>query len=363
MDKKIIGVFLVSFLFFGTICASAFTIVENNVNTTDIIYVPGDYPTIQEAIDVASDGDTIRVREDTYEENIIIYKQLTLEVDGSGTPIIECYTDDVPVVKITADNVHLSGFKIQNYFRWWCIYIDNSNGNTITQNIVTHSVSPVTSPLGGICLKSSSNNIITDNAITDNGLSDGIRLDSSDHNTITGNTISNNGVGIGIGHRDSPSNFNEITDNKILDNHYGGIAITDSSNNNIERNTLSCNIMEGGGWVIKLWSASENTITGNTISQCIMHGIELVESSNHNTITDNFIAFCSEYGIRLESSNYNTVTDNTLKGNGKTIKEVNCEGNDISGNNAVTRFKLISRFSSFPFFGRVLEKIFQLLYL
>ena len=36
----------------------------------DIIYVPDDYKTIQKAIDNASDGDTIIVRDGIYKENI-----------------------------------------------------------------------------------------------------------------------------------------------------------------------------------------------------------------------------------------------------------------------------------------------------
>jgi len=46
-------------------------------------YVPDDYPTIQEAIDVAENGDTIEVESGVYHESISIDKQLTIIGQGN----------------------------------------------------------------------------------------------------------------------------------------------------------------------------------------------------------------------------------------------------------------------------------------
>ncbi|HUW46662.1 MAG TPA: right-handed parallel beta-helix repeat-containing protein, partial [Dehalococcoidia bacterium] len=50
----------------------------------DVINVPGDYPTIQEALDAASDGDTIVVAAGLYEENVNVNKSLTLKGAQAG---------------------------------------------------------------------------------------------------------------------------------------------------------------------------------------------------------------------------------------------------------------------------------------
>jgi hypothetical protein len=94
----------------------------------DTIYVPGDYPTIQGAVDAAAPGDTVLVVCDgsVYVENVTVSKPLTLswEQDDSWSnsvlygplrPIIDGNGNHQPVISINnTQNVSIIGFRIRN---------------------------------------------------------------------------------------------------------------------------------------------------------------------------------------------------------------------------------------------------------
>lgn len=79
------------------------------------ILVPDDYSIIQEAIDAASDGDTIFVRNGTYYENVVVNKPVLLMgenregtiVDGNGSAVFRLQTNNITV---TPYSMALEGF-------------------------------------------------------------------------------------------------------------------------------------------------------------------------------------------------------------------------------------------------------------
>ncbi|MHC4943461.1 MAG: right-handed parallel beta-helix repeat-containing protein, partial [Planctomycetota bacterium] len=72
-----------AFLLIAVLCVPALAF-------SDTIYVPDDYPTIQQAIDAAVNGDTIIVRPGTYVENI--------DFKGKGTTVQSSHGPEVTVI-------------------------------------------------------------------------------------------------------------------------------------------------------------------------------------------------------------------------------------------------------------------------
>jgi parallel beta-helix repeat protein len=131
------------------------------------ITVPDDYPTIQEAINNASDGDTIFVKGGTYYEHVVVNKSLSLIGENRDTTIIDGNRTG-SVVIVTANNVSIVGFTLQNS-------------------------RPGPSGDYGIFLLSD-NNVISGNLITNN--SNGIGIWLAKKNLISGNNIFSNEYGI-----------------------------------------------------------------------------------------------------------------------------------------------------------------------
>jgi len=202
-----------------------------SVSAAKTIYVPDDYEKIQWAVDNASAGDTIIVRDGTYTENINVNKpHLTIQSEnGADSTIVHAANPDDYVFEVTADYVNISGFSMKgsngislyytdhcNIFNNLCehenrgINLEHSSDSTILNNTISGIYESYNN---GIVLMNSSNNVISDNRIYENGR-DGIYLRESKNNVISNNIIYKNGYdGIDL---DLNSSNNTILNNTLI---------------------------------------------------------------------------------------------------------------------------------------------------
>ena len=204
------------FLAFTFLILTAFA----SVSEAKTIYVPDEYEKIQWAVDNASDGDTIIVRDGIYYESITVNKQLTIKSEnGSENCIVNGTGSDVFTLK--ADGIRIEGFTITGGMY---VYICSNNNTIINNNIISNN--------WGIFLWNSNNNNISNNTISSNKF-DGIYLSYSNNNSISNNIISNNWGGIVL----VCSSNNSISNNNISSNNCG-INLDDSNNNSISEQRI-----------------------------------------------------------------------------------------------------------------------------
>ncbi len=134
---------------------TAFSVLPSVQAST--FYVPDDYETIQVAVDAASPGDTVIVRDGRYIENIEVHKSLTIwSENGSDSTFVWAEYPGYGVFSVTADYVTISGFTVEGatgaagislFYADYCnisdnhctynydgISIANSNKNRIANN-------------------------------------------------------------------------------------------------------------------------------------------------------------------------------------------------------------------------------------
>jgi len=212
---------------------------------TDVIYVPTNYTTIQEAINHANPGDTIFVYKNrTYFEHVVVNKSVSLVgedrdstiVDGSGTG---------NVFSIEANNVSIESFTVRRGDSG--VLVEHSSGNDISHNKITDS-------RDGIILSFSSNTVVSGNTISSNNYY-GIYLNYASNNVVSDNVITNNVDGISLNYASN----NVVFGNTVSSNDYG-ISLDSSSNNVILGNTITNNFL-GISLII-----SNNTIYHNNFN-------------------------------------------------------------------------------------------------
>ena len=207
----------------------------------NILHVPTDYPTIQQAINEAKSGDIIFVHKGTYYENIVINKSVALIGENVDLTVIDG-NGSGSVITITADNVTVRGFTIRNS---GTNVLKGDSGVRIGLCArVVIEYNKIMNNVNGIGLYTAISNIISSNIISDNR--EGIVLYTSSGNMIINNTILNSTFE-GLGFYLSSDN-NTISSNTILNNGKGIMIFSSADNliyhNNFINNTLDAEIVQ-----------------------------------------------------------------------------------------------------------------------
>jgi parallel beta-helix repeat protein len=264
---------------------------------------PGNYTTIQSAINAANTGDTVFVYSGTYYGHVNINKTINLIGEEKNSTVIIGYV--AYTLSFNSDWVNMNGFTIQNGARSGEGVRIDSNNNTFFDNIVR--------------LPNDEFRIFGDNnTIARNTISGDSIFLSGECNTITGNTLTNTDYGIYV----VESWDNVISNNSFF---YSGLFFSDPESawsNIVLDNTVNSKpllyrynesdyVIDSDAGQIILINCTNITIQHQEINNTTV-GLQIFRS-DACTISENTISG-NDYGIWLSGWN-NTLRDNTISEN------------------------------------------------
>jgi len=234
------------------------------------------FNTITEGLIAVAPGKSVMVTAGTYNEQLIINKEITLQGTSRDNTFITGSSLTENLISLEADNITISGFTIDGDSSTSVgIYFDNHSFININNNLIKNNkdygISYINSaPIiegnniennssSGIKVATNGAGIIRNNSIVSN--QHGIRTYEDSYPEIIGNNISNNNTGIYCRESATPI----ISYNTISNNSGYGILI-----DNILWNSVNPDIGGGDGQ-----SDGQNKITGNSI-----HGVS--NMTDHN---------------------------------------------------------------------------------
>ncbi len=277
----------------------------------------GDYDNIQDAVQNATDGDVIDVGQGTFDGDVSVWRSVSVTGAGTTKTFIDLDNAVSYGLKITGDNVVVTGFNIKGSagMPGYAIRIEAENVTVKNNVLASHDDDAIST-------WASHNATIEDNDCSDN-YDSGINLMGSNDCIIRRNTCKNSGTGIYV----DGSNRILIEDNKCKDNDYGGITLDDSGNCTIVNNTS-----EDNGWYGILLGnddSDDNLVHHNECNGNSLSGIHLIQNCDDNLIHNNSCKNNGNEGIYIyyQCTN-NRMFNNTIKGNDKGVRiREGCSGN------------------------------------
>ena len=278
------------------------------------LIVPEDYPTIQQAINMAQPGDLVEIKPGVYEEAITLKEGVILKGverdkvivrwDTAKQPIIEavnCKTGAISGLTLTQTNIK-SPEKNENFFS--VIQLDSSS----------IKISRCTIQNGGgdgIRIDGQSSCKILDCTIQGNAGNGILAWHQGVNPVIKNNTCSNNGIN-GVYFLEGAAGLAE--NNVCQGNMVNGISAYNKwTSPDIKNNRCLAN--KGSG--IYLGDGAKGNVENNTCSENKWHGIVVADDSSAPTLKSNQCVNNERCGIYYSYYAHITAKDNVVKNNGE----------------------------------------------
>jgi parallel beta-helix repeat protein len=285
------------------------------------------YTSIQEAVDAARAGDTIKVAPGTYAEGVTVNKKLTIQgalapASRAQDPRFASIVDPPPTVglatpgfNLLANDVVIQGFSIGDF---------DGDASPDVGGEGTLGIQTSPSFSGYKLLK----NVIEFNTF-------GIYLNSSGGkpSTVSANTIRNNNEGLDLlpaagngiysdqGARNITISANNITDQSNTAIIFAGLVGTPQEKLTISANQIGSASRNDSGAEILLINVTNSTVKANVLWNSNSHAIDLGGGSSRITIQANVVNSPAFTGINLNTvystENFNNqILSNVINGAG-----------------------------------------------
>jgi parallel beta-helix repeat protein len=273
------------------LCTCAVAIVDMNIDmitskgSAATLYVgtgPGNYTTIQFAIDMAQPGDTVFVYSKQYNETLLIDKTLTLMGEDKETTIINGLGNTYGIHLSNADYINVSGFTVHS--AQYNIQLSNVDHAIISDNVFRYGQP-------NIQLLNSDFTTITENIIEE-ATGNAMIMTTSNHSMVLDNQFVGNEKGLLI---TSHSSHNIVKNNSMNSTTNKSISLVDGSHGNI----VEGNQISGYEFGILVYEVDGTTIKNNEISDCGW-GMRLLDLLGI-TLTDNIFSD-NDIAIQLRSA-------------------------------------------------------------
>lgn len=257
------------------------------------------FDTIQDAVDAAPGGFTVRVCSGTYNEEVTIRAKNAISLVADSAVLLDGEgVRNVGIYALGSPGVHIQGFEVRDHNQF------------------------------GIRVEASPGAVVRDNAVYNNG-EDGIHVQRSAGVEVVGNTVAGHVAWVGgirvafstfavvrdnTAHTNSFAIIVEFSDgalvqNNIAENHRRTIYVYRSINVVVEGNVISDGIADSKG--IYIQNAEAVRVSNNRVS-AHYRGIDVTDSPlaivQDNAVPANF------FGISLSNSQDSVISTNTATG-------------------------------------------------